>query len=89
MRVNGSSLPVHIAAYSYTLEDVQVFKEAAKNAYVKALKSSKSYEVETLKLARYDLKELREEFIYWCEVEAAIEGISMGMRYRNVIPLDW
>jgi hypothetical protein len=85
-RSNGMS--VLSAATCYPIEVVQEFKEAAKNAYLKALKSSKSYEVETLKLARYDLEQLREEFEYWSEVEGLILGLCSGMRYRNVIPLD-
>lgn len=77
----------------YTLEDAITFRDAAKAAYLDALKSSvKRYGVGSRSTERRDLAELKREYDQWCDIVntlTASGGTSNTASFtRRVICVD-
>jgi len=66
-------------------------RDIAFRAYQKALMSSHRYEVEGMSLQRYQLDELRGEYIFWRDqVDHMLTyGNNSTMTYRRIIPVDY
>lgn len=59
-------------------------------ALEKATLAGKSYNVEGLAISRYDLNEMRLEYVFWAEQVEQLErhGNTSTMAYKRIIPLD-
>lgn len=59
-------------------------------ALEKATVAGKSYNVEGMAISRYDLDQLRLQYVFWAEQVEQMErhGNTSTMAYRRIIPLD-
>jgi len=70
--------------YAYAV----IMRDAAFKAYMKALRAGKEYTAEGMNLKRYDLTELRGEYIFWRDTVDNIlrHGNTSTMVWKHIIP---